>query len=700
MAGTRPRANNTDRTPTRGGPGLGNASEPQGGGARATGLFITSVSLCAVGLVSCLLLAMDHFGAMSLPGCGPGSACAAAAKSVWGKVLGVPLSFIGMAHFAGVGMVLLLTRALVGPLVLMGILLAAACSLVYAGIAVGSGLVCGYCMVVHAANLSIAGVVAGLWLHSRELAIGLPGMARGSSKSGLGGARAGGQPGKLLGRTGAKPVVMGVLVTGAVYLVLIPLDVRVKAARRDLAEAQLAQTQQEIATAGGSEAARSSTETVRVEPKVSAGDAQAGDGESGNTGNASVGSAKTAVALTGRYRAGPAAAAVRIVVFTDYQCPDCYSIEQELKGLMEANKGMSVAVRYFPLGAACNPAMNGQDMHPNACWAARAAETAGMLKGVEGFWAMHKALFDRRGSFTDAELPGLVSSLGYEPRLFQQIMTGPDTAARVKQDVDAATAMGIYFTPMIFINGVEMRGWQAPKALTRAVASAFAANPTVADGSEDRAPDARAKYMADWMAQPVLKVPESVTRRMLGPADAAVEVIMFGDMTEKNTVDADGILRLFTEGAKPNIRYTFAHFPVNSECNPSTTMKTNPRACRVAKASEVVAAMAGPEAYWAFHNYVMSHQAELAGAMSEQTLAEAIAAAGLDAAEVLAALDEPFAADSITSDAAVAKALGIRGVPMILINGRLVPRWKLNNENMLAAMIIDAAAGEGEPAGK
>ena len=42
----------------------------------------------------------------------------------------------------------------------------------------------------------------------------------------------------------------------------------------------------------------------------------------------------------------------------------------------------------------------------------------------------------------------------------------------------------------------------------------------------------------------------------------------------------------------------------------------------------------------------------------------------------------------IAADANIAKSLSIRSVPLIYINGKIVPRWKLNNENLLAAMIM------------
>src|SRR5690606_27324872 len=102
----------------------------------------------------------------------------------------------------------------------------------------------------------------------------------------------------------------------------------------------------------------------------------------------------------GRYRHGPEVVPVRIVVFTDYQCPDCDQLDQTLEGLIQGRPDVAVSVKHFPFSKACNPNVP-REMHPNACWAARAAEAAGVLRGRDGFWAMHRWLFSRRGSFTD-----------------------------------------------------------------------------------------------------------------------------------------------------------------------------------------------------------------------------------------------------------------------------------------------------------
>jgi protein-disulfide isomerase len=597
----------------------------------STPLFALALACCLLGLGASLALTLKHFGAVSLPGCGAGGGCDAAAKSVWGSVLGVPLSIVGMAHFAAMTTIVLLTRGRVAKAIAWGMRLAAAGSLVYFGIALGANLICSYCLAVHAANL--------LLLAALEL--------------GTSGVHA----------HWIRQAAMGSVAAAATYAVLVPVHLRVEARARFEAESQLAASTQEMAAAAKQEtpaaAAGSQTEVTQAAAKRT---------------------------LEGRFRFGPEVAPVRIVLFTDYQCPDCLKIERELEALMKSTPDLSVGVRYFPLSSKCNPAMSGQDLHPNACWAARAAQTAGMLRGTDGFWEMHRWLFSRQGSFTDAELVQGLQSMGYDAKVFQQIMTGDITKTAVTEDVDFGLSLGIYFTPMIFINGVELRGWNAPQALTRAVQATLAANPVAATATQDAPADARTKYLDDWRSQPVVTMPQGATRHALGPEDATVQVVLVGDYSEKNTGDADGILRLFTSGPKPNIRYSYVHYPIHTDCNPTTQINRNPTACLAAKAAEAANVLGGPEAFWAMHGHLMSHQ----DALNLATIREAAGIAGVNADDLVDAMEQPFVTEAIRNDAQMAMSLGIRSLPMIYINGRLVPRWKLNNENMLAAMIFDA----------
>jgi hypothetical protein len=108
--------------------------------------------------------------------------------------------------------------------------------------------------------------------------------------------------------------------------------------------------------------------------------------------------ASSAERFTGRYLYGPEEAPIRIVIFAGYQCQDCYTIEQQLVSLMQTRSDINVSMKHFPFCKDCNPYMS-RTMHANGCWAARAAEAAGILWGKDGFWKMHQHLFSKRGSF-------------------------------------------------------------------------------------------------------------------------------------------------------------------------------------------------------------------------------------------------------------------------------------------------------------
>jgi len=377
-------------------------------------------------------------------------------------------------------------------------------------------------------------------------------------------------------------------------------------------------------------------------------------------------------------------------MFTDYQCPDCALLEQQVEELMRATtpaRSLSFSIKYFPFSSQCNP-NSPSDLHPNACWAARAAEAAGMLYGAESFWKMHRWLFGIKGSFTDPELKAGLASLGFEPEILIRTMESPDTLARVKADIDEAKSLGIYNTPFIFINGVELRGWTAPRALIRAVEGALAANPAPASPAADLPPDAPEKMVEDWRQQPVVQLPERLFRRSMGKADAPVTIVIFGDYQEPFTGEADSITRLFTTGPGANVRYAFAQFPVNQSCNPSCPVTKYPLACVAAKSAEAADLLGGTDGYWKMHAWLMSNR----NMVNETSVKDAGAGLGMDAASFAEAMQQPQCQANITEDGATAIRLGLQSVPYIFVNGRVLARYKAGNENIIPRVIRAAAA--------
>lgn len=574
-------------------------------------LLPTGVVLLLVALAATAMLVLEHFGAGRLPGCGPGSGCDQAARSVWGRVpgLGWPVSFVGLAYFAGLLVAWILARGRLPGAALAVVLLGGVLSIGFMLVMALSGYFCQYCGAAHGANLALCGIAL------------LPaGRGRGLARA---------EP--LAAAMGS---VFAVLLGG-----LVAADWLVGRAAEQAGEAGRAQTTAEIIAA----ASRPAEATHRP--------------------------------FTGRWRLGPDPAAIRIVMLTDYQCPDCRQIEAQVATLVKSRSDVSLSVKHFPMCADCNPHV-GRTLHANACWAARAAEAAGILGGNAGFWKMHEWLFAQQGSFTDASLPPALQQLGFDPVKFQRVMQSPETLERVKADVQEGVDLGLYRTPMVFINGIELKDWHVRGygAVTLTVEQVAAANPAPRSADADRPPLALERYIADWREEPQKSIPPAAAPRTLGSETAPVSIVMFGDYQEANTAKASGIILPLVRG-RGDVRFEFRHYPFNQECNPTVPRTQHALACRAARSAEAARIVGGADAFWQMHEWLCARQAQLSDAL----LAAGAAELGLDAARFAAALADPAVGELIAGDCNAGKQLGLSEIPMLLINGRRVPRWQMRD---------------------
>ncbi len=154
------------------------------------------------------------------------------------------------------------------------------------------------------------------------------------------------------------------------------------------------------------------------------------------------------------HREGDPEAKVAIVEFSDFQCPYCVRAFRDLRELVRARPEVSLVFRHFPLDATCNAHVT-RTMHPDACLAACAAECAGRQ---DRFWQYHDVLFENNEHLERESLFRYAREMNLDLAAFRACLDDPATRARVGEDVEAASRVGVSSTPTIFFNGRTIEG--------------------------------------------------------------------------------------------------------------------------------------------------------------------------------------------------------------------------------------------------
>ncbi|MEQ8787443.1 MAG: DsbA family protein [Pirellulaceae bacterium] len=393
--------------------------------------------------------------------------------------------------------------------------------------------------------------------------------------------------------------------------------------------------------------------------------------------------------FTGRYRLGPELAAIRLVIFSDYQCGDCQEIEQQVQAACQGHDDISVSAKHFPLCRDCNRIIRDPRFHDNACRAARAAEAAGILAGNEGFWRMHHWLFEQKGKFTDESLADSLPELGFsDTEEFLEVMNGTETLRRVQQDVDEATTLGIDETPMIFLNGVELRGWNAEEALTKAVARLREENLSPGTAAGDQPVPALERLVEVWRGEEVVEIPSDAARWTLGPADAPHRLTLVVDYASPYTPRLSRLARGLVED-RHDVRLELLQFPISPSLNSAfAKMKQEfyGPSTEMARLVELAGSQRDADAFWQMHRWVLQHQGEY----SRQAAREQAKQLGLDEEPIEAAFDEgPSPVDErIKADIAAALAFDSGWSPDLYLDGRRISRWNPTAE-LLEALLAE-----------
>ena len=135
-------------------------------------------------------------------------------------------------------------------------------------------------------------------------------------------------------------------------------------------------------------------------------------------------------------------AAVTLVEYGDFECPNCKQAAPVVKHLL-ARFGASIRIvyRHFPL----------EHVHTHALQAALAAEAAAAQRK---FWQMHDLLFANQSHLEAHQLRSYAQRLELDMSRYDADMIDEVHLQRVRNHIESAERSGVRATPTFFINGV------------------------------------------------------------------------------------------------------------------------------------------------------------------------------------------------------------------------------------------------------
>jgi protein-disulfide isomerase len=134
-------------------------------------------------------------------------------------------------------------------------------------------------------------------------------------------------------------------------------------------------------------------------------------------------------------------AAVTIVEYGDFECPNCKQAAPAVKLILAHFEGrVRLAWRHFPL----------EEVHPHALHAALASEAA----AAQGrFWQMHDLLFANQSHLKLQQLRGYAERLELDLSRYDAEMKEEYYLQRVREQIEGGRKAGVRSTPTFLVNG-------------------------------------------------------------------------------------------------------------------------------------------------------------------------------------------------------------------------------------------------------
>ena len=161
--------------------------------------------------------------------------------------------------------------------------------------------------------------------------------------------------------------------------------------------------------------------------------------------------------------------------------------------------------------------------------------------------------------------------------------------------------------------------------------------------------------------QGTLRPPVGEDDHVLGPDDAPVTLVEYGDFQCPHCARAHLVLPKVLRRLGDRVRFVFRHFPL---------AESHPNAVHAAEAAESVAAQAGEDAFWRMHDLMYEHQRDGDDSLDDAHLARYAEQAGADAAIVARDLADETYEPRVKESFVSGVRSGVNGTPTFFVNGR------------------------------
>ena len=149
--------------------------------------------------------------------------------------------------------------------------------------------------------------------------------------------------------------------------------------------------------------------------------------------------AMTPVSASDHIRGNPNAS-VKVVEYSDTECPFCKRFHETMKQVVESNKDVAWVYRQFPL----------DQLHKKARKEAVASECANELGGNDAFWKYLDRIFaitPANDGLDPAELPKIAQFVGLDVAKFNECLASTKFDKHIEDEVQNAAATGGNGTP-------------------------------------------------------------------------------------------------------------------------------------------------------------------------------------------------------------------------------------------------------------